>query len=283
MSSPPASPYFIGKTTSIACQSDPRFSYCLHVPRGYRTGQKATRLLLAVHGTDRRNQQVRDFFSDFAEATNTVVVAPLFPAGLGHDQEVDDYKLLRANSIRFDLIALSMVAEVAARYAVDARRFLLFGFSGGAHFAHRFFYGHPERLSAVVVGAPGSVTLPQPDRQWWVGLAGFAEIFGHEPDWAAISQVPIHLAVGREDTNPTGIIHSPADPYWMEGAESAGLNRVERLSTLYRQLAARQCKVSLELIDGVSHQLEPIVQAAAAFYRRHSAADPGCVTETRQG
>lgn len=271
--SPHVTPYFIGRTTSIACRADPRFSYCLHVPRMFRTGQNPDRILLAVHGTDRRNQQMRDLFSDYAEATNTVVVAPLFPAGLGHDQEVDDYKLLCVSSIRFDQIALSMVAEVAARYAVDARRFLLFGFSGGAHFAHRFFYAYPERLSAVVVGAPGSVTLPQPDRQWWVGLAGFAEIFGHEPDWAAISQVPIHLTVGRADTNPAGIIHSPADPYWMDGAETAGANRVERLGALHRHLAARQCKVSFELLDGVSHELEPIAHAADTFFRQRLATD----------
>lgn len=271
--SPHASPYFIGRTTSIACRADPRFSYCLHVPHAFRTGQKADRILLAVHGTDRRNQQVRDLFSDYAEATNTVVIAPLFPAGLGQDHEVDDYKLLRVDSLRFDRIALAMVEEVAARYAVDATRFQLCGFSGGAHFAHRFFYAHPKRLSAVVVGAPGSVTLPRADRNWWVGLADFAKIFGHEPDWPAISQVPIHLTVGREDTNPAGIIHSPADPYWMDGAESAGTNRVERLSMLHRHLAARQCQVTFELLDAVSHKLEPIVQAADTFFRRRLAAD----------
>lgn len=268
------SPYFVGRTTSLVCRADPRFSYCMHVPRALSAGRKPDRILLAVHGTDRTNQQVRDLFSDFAESTNTLVISPLFPAGLGSEQELDDYKFLRVRSLCFDRVALSIIDEVAARYAVDASRFLLFGFSGGAHFAHRFFYAHPERLSAVVVGAPGSVTLPQSNRRWWVGLADFAEIFGHEPSWPMISQVPIHLAVGRADTNPNGIIHSPADPYWMDGAESAGTNRVERLGTLYHQLSARQCQVTLELLDGVSHKLEPIVQAAAAFFRQRLVASP---------
>jgi pimeloyl-ACP methyl ester carboxylesterase len=246
----------------------------MYVPRAISAGRKPDRILLAVHGTDRVNQQVRDLFSDFAESTNTLVVAPLFPAGLGHDYELDDYKLLSVGSLRFDRIALAMVEEVAARYAVDASRFMLFGFSGGAHFAHRFFYAHPGRLGAVAVGAPGSVTLPQSNRSWWVGLADFASIFGHEPDWPAIRQVPIHLIVGRADTDLSEIIQSPVDSYWMDGADAAGKNRVERLGTLYRQLSALQCQVTFELLDGVSHELEPIAQAADRFFRQQLAA--GC-------
>lgn len=264
----PISPYFSGQTTSFACRADPRFSYCLHVPRATAAGATPARILLAVHGTDRRNQLVRDLLSPLAETTNTLVLAPLFPAGLGQPQDIDDYKFLRVGGFAFDRIALAMVDEVAAQYGAPREQFLLFGFSGGAHFAHRFYYAHPHRLRAVAVGAPGSVTLPVDDRPWWVGLAGFADTFGHKPDWAAIRQVPIHLLVGLADTNPAGIIQSAVHPYWMEGAEAAGSNRVERLRTLHRRLIDAGCCASLEEIPGAGHQLEPIAERAAVFFRQ---------------
>lgn len=264
----PISPYFIGRSTSFVCRADPRFSYCLHVPRTIAAGKAPARILLALHGTDRRNQLVRDLLSTFAEATNTLVLAPLFPAGLGRPQDIDDYKFLRVGGFAFDRIALTMVDEVAARYGAPQGQFLLFGFSGGAHFAHRFFYAHPDRLGAVVVGAPGSVTLPVDDHPWWVGLRDFAQLFGHPPDWAVIRQVPIHLLVGQADTDPAGIIQSAVNPYWMEGAETAGANRVERLRTLHRRLIDAGCRASLEEIPDVGHQLEPITERAAVFFRQ---------------
>ncbi|MEJ7757326.1 MAG: hypothetical protein WKF83_14410 [Nocardioidaceae bacterium] len=73
-------------------------------------------------------------------------MAPLFPAGIIEPDDIDNYKWLEYHGIRFDKILLAMVDEVAQKYHLDARRFLLHGFSGGGHFAHRFFYLHATRL-----------------------------------------------------------------------------------------------------------------------------------------
>ena len=259
-------PYFTGQTSTFAFRGDSRFSYCLYVPKAMQQRTTPARMLLAIHGTDRRNQKLRDLFSEFAEATNTLVVAPLFPAGLVAPDDIDAYKYLRVGGFAFDEIALAIVAEVTERYGVPTQPFSVFGFSGGAHFAHRLYYAHPRKLSSVVVGAPGSVTLPDGDRPWWIGLEDFAQHFGARPDWESIKRVPIHLVVGADDRDPNGIVQSSSHPFWMKGAEIAGANRVERLRTLHQRLAAAGCRVSHEELPGTGHRVEPLVQAACAFF-----------------
>jgi poly(3-hydroxybutyrate) depolymerase len=260
-----ASGYLLGRTPSFACQADPRFSYCLYVPRSRMPEGAPPRLLVAIHDTLRNNQLLRDQFADFAEASNSLVIAPLFPAGLGSAEELDNYKYLRFRDIRFDELLLRMTAEVAARYGVDDARFFLFGFSGGAHFVHRFLYVHPERVAAAVVAAPGSVTLPIDDYPWWAGVADFERIFGRPLDWDRMRQVPIHLVVGANDTNPGGIVQGRDHPNWVEGAAAAGGNRVERLRSLHGHLQRLGARATLEELPGVGHEIAPVVQAGIRF------------------
>lgn len=257
-----ASGYLLGRTPSVACQADPRFSYCLYVPRR-RT--PPSRLLVAIHDTLRNNQSLRDLFADFAEASDSLVLAPLFPAGAGSAEELDNYKYLHFRDIRFDELVLHMVAEVAARHGLDDARFSLFGFSGGAHFVHRFLYVHPARVAAAVVAAPGSVTLPVDDYPWWAGVADFERIFGRPIDWERLRQVPVHLVVGADDTNPGGIVQGRDHPNWVEGAAAAGGNRVERLRSLHAHLQRLGARVTLEELPGVGHEIGPVVQAAIRF------------------
>lgn len=259
--------YSMGRTPSYACQADQRFSYCLYVPGSYAIDRESTRILVAMHDTLRNNQSLRDLFAEYAEETNTLVVAPLFPAGIGSPDDLDNYKYLRYGEIRFDELVPRMVSEVAKKYGVTDGAFSLFGFSGGAHFAHRFLYAKPERLEALVVASPGSVTLPSKEYAWWPGLADFERIFGRAVDWAALCRVPAHFIVGAMDTNPNGIVQSKESPNWREGAGVAGANRVERIRSLHDQLRALGAQVSFEQLDGVAHELEPMVRAAVRFLK----------------
>lgn len=257
--------YWLGRTPTIACQADQRFSYCLYVPAKYAERAERPTLLVALHDTLRNHQALRDAFSEHAERTNAIVVAPLFPAGIGEANDLDHYKYLRFRDIHFDELLLAMTREVSARYGVDGERFALFGFSGGAHFAHRFLYAHPGHLESLVVGSPGSVTLPSEDYAWWPGLSDFAAIFGRPVDWERVRKVPTYLVVGAKDVNPHGIVNSEDHPNWVDGANAAGANRVERLRALHAHLAKRQDDVTFEALAGVRHEIDPIVKAAIGF------------------
>lgn len=263
----PLSVFHFGKTASFACQFDQRFSYCLHVPRSFNVAlPMRPRVLVAVHDTARHNQSLRDQFADFAEASGTIVLCPLFPGNVGIDDDLDGYKYLRYADVRYDQVLIAMVEEVAGRYGFEAPKFMLFGFSGGGHFAHRFAYLHPELVTAAVVASPGSVTLPVKQYQWWVGVGDFSQRFGKAFDLECLRRVRMHLVVGANDTNPAGIVQSPESKNWVPGADATGTNRVERLHTLYRHLLEKRVPVSLEVVDGVGHEVGPIVTAAIRFF-----------------
>lgn len=253
--------YFAGRTPSFSCQAHRSFSYCLYVPRS----RPVRSLLVVVHDTMRNNQALRDLFADHAERTGSLVLAPLFPGSLADPLELDHYKYLRAGDMRYDEVLLTMVGEVAERYALNAERFALFGFSGGAHFVHRFLYVWPERVSVAVVAAPGSVTLPDPQRSWWAGLADFELRFGRPVDWDALRRVPILLVAGALDTDPKGTVQSPDHPFWVEGADAAGNNRVERTRSLREYLGRAGVEASYEEIPGAGHEVGPAVGAAVRF------------------
>lgn len=246
----PASPYLNGSTALIACQADPRFSYCLHVPASLDwSGARPAALMVLVHGSRRMAQQERDCFIDFSERHGVVVLAPVFPIGSGGPDDTESYKLLRANGICYDQVLLSMVDEVALRYPVRTERFFLHGFSGGGQFAHRFYYFHPRRLAALSIGAPGNVTLIDPQRPWWVGTGG-----GPALDLDAMRAVPVLMLVGADDTSSDEVRCGPGSQHWMEGINDCGPTRIARLRCLQNNFLQHGISVSYAEIAGVGHQ-----------------------------
>ena len=258
--------YDFGRTTVYACALDQRFSYSAYVPQSYEEeGSKRYRLLVSVHGTMRDMANYRDAFIDLAERHQVIVLAPLFPGGITQPGELGSYKFIRAGALHYDAVLLSMVEELQARYRLDAARFSLFGFSGGGHFAHRFFYLHPERLAAVSVGAPGMVTLLDFDLDFWPGVRDFETVFGKPLDVAAMRRTAIQLVVGGDDTDTWEISVNPGDPSWMEGADRAGANRQDRIWALKASFEAQGIGVRHDVVPGVAHRREGIIPVVEAF------------------
>lgn len=259
--------YDLGSTTSFACQYDQRFSYCLYVPP--RFGEETPsnyRLLVAVHGTERKFQRLRDDFAVLAREHDLIVLAPYFPCGIIEPRDRDNYKYLEYRGIRFDLVLTSMIDEVVARYSLAQRRMLMFGFSGGAHFCHRFACLYPELLAAISVCAPGSVTLLDEQADWWVGVRDVRQKFGRSVDYAQLTRIAAHVAVGEQDEETWEITHHPDSPHWMEGANAAGRTRKDRASTLVRSLREHGVDVLFEELPGAAHKTAPHVEAAIRFF-----------------
>lgn len=262
----PISPYRLGATTTVALQCDKRFSYCLYVPRAWAPeGAPGLPVLALVHGSDRRPQQLRDEFAALCEEHGCIALAPLFPAGIEAPDEFDGYKYLGGGDLRYDLLLLAMLDEVQAVYGASTGRFLLFGFSGGAHFAHRFLLLHPGRLLAASIAAPGAVTLLDPRRDWPAGIRGMDRIFGADPDLPQIARVPVQLVVGGMDTDTSGIAVSPDHPAWLEGVNDQGVSRVRRIEALRDSLASAGVCPRYEVVAGGRHDLADVVRPAKRF------------------
>ncbi len=262
-------PYDTGRTAVYALKSDPRFSYCLYVPPGYRTAAEQPSLVVVVHGSPRTFMAFRDRFEDFAEAETALILCPLFPVGVNSDDNADGYKYLAEPGLRYDQVLLAMVAEVEARWQIAAPRFGLFGFSGGAQFANRFLLLQPQHLWAASLGAPGSVTLVDERWNWWVGVRDVAV------DRDALQRVPVQTLVGAADLDTAEITHRPGGRYWMADANVAGASRPERLEALRQSLLSAGVAVTHEVIAETGHDPWPIIERAKGFLARELSAFRG--------
>lgn len=267
---PPAlNDYERGETAYNACQADQRFGYYLYVPMHFSfESAPSYALVVLVHGTSRMPQMYRSLFTQFAEEHRCVVLAPLFPVGIIEPREVNNYKFIKFHDIRYDLVMLAMIAEVATRYGLDVGRFLLHGFSGGGHFSHRFFYLHPRRLLGVSIGAPGMVTLLDEDQDWHCGVRDFEQQFGVALDYPSLREVPVQTVIGAEDTDTAEITISPDSRLWMAGVNDAGRTRLDRIASLRASLERAGIHVRHDVVPGVAHQgyqlLEPVKEFFAA-------------------
>lgn len=238
---------------------DPRFG--LAWLSSAAPGQTAP-LVVAVHGSHRDHLATRDAFLPLAESRPLHVLAPLFPEGLTEAGYGDGYKFLSEPGIDYVALLDGMIAGFAAEHGPVQGKPLLFGFSGGAQFAHRYALFRAARLSGLVIAAPGAVTLPRADLPWWPGLAGAAAATGYTPDLPSLRAIPVLVTIGAEDRSPGILRDDPALRHGSAHAGAAGADRIARAQALRRALADQGVAVALIQIPGAGHALLPNVQAA---------------------
>lgn len=258
--------YEYGPTSIYSSKHDPRFPYCLYVPPSLGQGGDKPELIVAMHGTGRGFTGYRDAFSAFARWNNCIILAPLFPIGVMGDGYRDGFKYMREGNLRYDHVLLAIVEEISERYGLAFDRFGLFGYSGGGHFAHRFLMLQPNKLWGVSIGAPGSVTLLDPSRDWWVGTRNFAELFGQDIDLPAMKQVAVQMLVGAADLETWEITHKPGGRNWMPDANHAGTNRPERLASLRDNFAENGIAARFDLVPNTPHDGVKVVPVVEDFF-----------------
>ena len=257
--------YDVGRTPFFALQTDRRFSYCLAVPPNYNETGKTYSLVVLVHGTERSASNYRDAFIAFAAEHDCIVLAPLFAANMASANDLSSYKFIRHGGINYDEILFAMIDEVAGKYRLNSRDFLLYGFSGGGHFAHRMFLLHPRRLRAVSIGAPGLVTRIDPARRWWTGTADLPEKFGLTLDIEAMRHVPVQMVIGDKDTETWEITLDETSEWWAEGANDAGVTRLDRIAALKKNFEDHGIAVQLDHVPGAAHIGVAMFPAVRAF------------------
>jgi pimeloyl-ACP methyl ester carboxylesterase len=208
----------------------------------------------------------RDAFADFAEANGVIVLCPLFPANICFPGDLSSYKMLRAGDLHYDAIMLDMIEEMRERYRINGDRVMMYGFSGGGHFTHRFLYLHPERLLAASIGAPGVVTLLDFEHDFWVGVRDFEKVFGKPVDLEAMRRVAVQMVIGADDLETWEITITPNDALWMPGAELAGATRNDRIRSLKSSLEKHGFAVQLDVEPGVAHDDRMLLKHVKDFF-----------------
>lgn len=247
-----------------ASSQDPRFPFCYHIPASSR-GAGPQNLLVLIHGSERAAMAYRDNFVEFAEANDCALLAPLFPVSPLGDGNGDGYKYLVEGDIRYDRVLLAMVAELEVLSGATFAEFGLFGFSGGGHFAHRFFYLHPHRLKALSIGAPGGVTVMDQAKKWSLGTADIEPLFGAPLDIEAMCRVPVQMVIGEDDTRD--LVANPASPYYEPGLAATGANRRLRLQSLDRNYRNHGIDVQFEVVPEAAHEWLKMTDAVKGFFK----------------
>ncbi|MGI6655830.1 MAG: hypothetical protein ACOX5Z_03190 [Desulfobulbus sp.] len=182
-----------GKILSILLSSDTRQRYYLYLPQN---SWRPTTILVAVHGINRKAKEHVRGFIDFAERHGIAVLAPLFPK-----KRFPEYQRLGVGKrgLRSDIVLQKILEEVADTFAVDTSRPLMFGYSGGGQFVHRYIMAYPKRVRRAVVAASGWYTLPDFGSRFPYGIGGTGTINGRGFDPADFLKVPVCVVVGDKD------------------------------------------------------------------------------------
>ena len=176
-------------------------------------------VLVAVHGVSRNAHEQAVVFSRLCDARGAVLLVPIFTK-----EQHRDYQRLgrKGRGPRVDLLLQRYLSEVASLSGADVTQIRLFGFSGGAQFAHRYLMAHPHRVARAVIAASGWYTFPDRARKYPYGIRVNSSLRGVHFSPEQFLRVPIDVFIGNRDTGPTNMRNS-ADLDAQQGA-----NRVER-------------------------------------------------------
>lgn len=243
-----------GQVLRRAREDDPARQYFVRVPEAVCHGAP---VFVGVHGISRNGHEVASMFSRYCDRVGAVLVAPYFSQGHSEDYQ----RLGRAGrGPRADAALHAILEEVAWLTGAATARVHLFGFSGGAQFAHRYAMAYPHRVARAVVAASGWYTFPDARTKFPYGIRASRDLPGVRFDPEEFLRVPITVIVGDQDT-------STEDLRSTRRASRQGSDRVARARSWVEAMraAARACRydpqVTLELIPGGGHSFASLMES----------------------
>lgn len=155
-----------------------------------------TPLIVTVHGIS-RNAEEHVAWLGAAAAERAAVAAALFDAGsFPHYQRLG----LDMSERRADLCLDAALDALERETGLPTWRFHLFGFSGGAQFAHRYALLNPRRVRSLHLAAAGYYTWLDESIRWPRGLGrvSLGPQMAHNRNY--FLRLPIDVYVGCNDT-----------------------------------------------------------------------------------
>jgi pimeloyl-ACP methyl ester carboxylesterase len=231
-----------------------------------------TRLVVVMHGVRRNAHEYAAEWADWAVHTDHVVAVPEFGReGWGG---ADGYNLGNVLAKKGGRAVVNPVARwsftvvdelqvrMARRLGLADERFVLWGHSAGAQFAHRFPLFRPQaRLRAVIVAGCGWFTLPDPETNFPYGTRHPLLHFARRQllDW---TRRPLVVMRGTRDVGWDPHLRTTPE------AEAQGANRFERAACMLRTARAFDPSCGWRLVDvpGVDHDHLKMIPASQAHW-----------------
>jgi len=212
-----------------------------------------TRTLVVVHGYGRETEAVLGAFVPWAARSGVNLIAPVFSI-----ERHRGYQRLRTSER--GRYADQVLEEMLADAGIGRRDSIcLFGFSGGAQFAHRFALLRPERVAALSIASAGWYTLPDRHHRFPYGIAPGSFPGHRNAQLNGLLSVPIQVLVGERDTERGESLRCDRRIDRRQGP-----NRVTRavawIESL-RRLAPEGGPPQLEILPDAGHGFEHCVRA----------------------
>lgn len=206
-----------GKLHVRHVNGDQSLKYFVYVPREKNVDAP---LFVTVHGVSRNARQHAELFAEYAEEYGVVLVAPYFSK-----RRFGDYQRLgrEGSGQRADLALQKIIHEVEVLTGTDGSKLMLFGFSGGGQFVHRYAMACPDEVLKVVIGAAGWYTWPEDARKYPYGTAADARLEGVDFTLQKFLKVPACVLVGQWD-----IKYDPGLNQSSRIQQQQGFTRLER-------------------------------------------------------
>lgn len=197
--------------------------------------------LVVVHGISRNAAELALRFGELAQIEGVPVIAPLFERGtFGMYQQVRD----PSGSVPCDEALSDILTDASSRFGFDVSQVDLFGFSGGAQFAHRYAMLHPARVRTCIAAAAGWYTMPDRSAAWPLGLADSP----HAIERPALRRVRFDVIVGALDRQQDKALRRSPEIDAVQG-----VHRLQRARRWHRAMRKAGLPGSLTVIPGLSH------------------------------
>ena len=234
-----------GRILLRVLQRDPIQEYMLYIPE---SATPESPLLVSIHGISSDSSRHAALLSPICERYSAVMLVPSFTKELH-----PDYQRLGRRSVRADHLLNEFVSEATTLAGITATQVHLFGFSGGAQFAHRYTMAHPHRVAHAAVAAAGWYTFPDNTQRFPYGIRAQRKLKGVAFDPESFLRVPIDVIIGSADTDLRNLRSTERT------VSQQGVTRVDRARnwvTAMRRAAATyglEQRVSLHEVPEMGH------------------------------
>jgi len=244
-----------GKIVSVCDERSSPIPYYLYLPRNKRLDRQ---LVVSVHGWTRNSSEHIFRLSEYAEKKGVALFVPHFSKERHrHYQRLET----KTGQVCVTTELHLALADVSKRFGVPTTRFNLFGFSGGAQFAHRYALMYPDRIARLALMSAGWFTMPDKNTPYPFGLAPSVSLSGRALELEGLLACPTRVFVGTHD------IHRDASLNKDERIDLVqGRNRVERAGRWVAAMngisspASELGRIQLCLIEGASHSFSDVVR-----------------------
>ncbi len=211
-------------------------------------------LMVAVHGIRRQAKLQARLFAPFIESIGGALVAPVFSR-----KRYADYQRLGRHGLgqRSDLALKRILEEVNRMTGISTRSVVIFGYSGGGQFVHRFAMAYPRQIMRMAIAAPGWYTFPERRFRYPEGIGSCEDLPDVFLDPGRFLQIPTMVLVGEHDCtrdqhlNRSGKLDT-----------SQGKNRIERARRWVRAMEAAaaqynyETEIKFRIVPGCGHSFE---------------------------